>query len=281
MKFSLVLCTISREVEVKRLLESLLLQVYKDFELVIVDQNSDDRVVKILEQYKDRISINYIHSSVPGASRARNTGLRHATGDIIAFPDDDCWYPGDLLERVCNFFKKNPHWDGLTGCAIDADGKMSTNNWDEASGSITYFNIWNRSVAFTIFLRDKVTQRNIDFDEDIGGGAVTKWEAGEESDYLIRILKEGFSIFYNTDIKVYHPSPLYDFGKKAFERGYRYGLGTGYVFRKNKLPFFFSYYRIVVRPFGGIILSCCTFRFDKAQYYWHVLKGRVIGWVGL
>ena len=40
--------------------------------------------------------------SARGLSRARNAGLRMIAGDIVSFPDDDCWYPPDLLQRVAD-----------------------------------------------------------------------------------------------------------------------------------------------------------------------------------
>ena len=57
-----------------------------------------------------------------GLSRARNVGLKAVTGEIIAFPDDDCWYPDGLLQKVVAEFRDQTSLDGLTGRS--EDGKL-------------------------------------------------------------------------------------------------------------------------------------------------------------
>src|ERR1035437_10094479 len=99
MKFSLVLCTINRTREVAEFLASLNEEIYKDFELFIVDQNKDDRLQAIRAPYQLYINIKYFKSA-PGLSRARNTAIPLISGDILAFPDDDCIYPAILLKEV-------------------------------------------------------------------------------------------------------------------------------------------------------------------------------------
>jgi len=101
------------------------MQTYANFELIVVDQNDDDRLVPILKDYKEKFSILHLRSK-KGLSRARNVGLRYVSGDIVAFPDDDCWYPPDLLERVANFFEEHPGVDGLTGRSVDENGESSS-----------------------------------------------------------------------------------------------------------------------------------------------------------
>ena len=118
MRFSLIVPTISRTGELERFLASLELQRHKHFELIVVDQNPDDRLVSILSPYANRLSILHLRSEKKGASRARNIGLRHASGDVVAFPDDDCLYPPDVLSRVDHTFASRPEIDGLTGRLI-------------------------------------------------------------------------------------------------------------------------------------------------------------------
>lgn len=56
MKFGLVLCTVGRDKEVENFLESLKNQTYVNYELIIVDQNKDDRLEKIIEKYSALLS---------------------------------------------------------------------------------------------------------------------------------------------------------------------------------------------------------------------------------
>ena len=106
-KISLVLATKNRVKEVTNFVQSRAQQQSANFELIVVDQNKDDRVKANLIQPKFPFPILHLRSE-PGLSRARNVGIAFATGDIIAFPDDDCWYPADLLSRVVSEFQSHP-----------------------------------------------------------------------------------------------------------------------------------------------------------------------------
>src|SRR5215212_6065170 len=103
MRFSLILGTIERSDELNYILASLGTQTYQNFELIVVDQNPDERLAPILGPYKDKFPIVHLRSG-KGLSRAKNLGLSHVSGDIVGFPDDNCQYPSDLLEKVAQFF---------------------------------------------------------------------------------------------------------------------------------------------------------------------------------
>jgi glycosyltransferase involved in cell wall biosynthesis len=104
-RFSLIV----RTSELRCLLESLTQQGFVDYEVILVDQNDDDRVQELMDEFLDRVPLKRT-SSPKGASRARNVGLSLASGDIIAFPDDDCWYPRDLLKNVDWWFQTHPKY---------------------------------------------------------------------------------------------------------------------------------------------------------------------------
>lgn len=75
MKFSLITATYGRTAEVRMLLESLTRQTYKDFELILVDQNPHFELRDLTEEYASRIDIRYVRSEVKGLSYNRNIGL--------------------------------------------------------------------------------------------------------------------------------------------------------------------------------------------------------------
>jgi glycosyltransferase involved in cell wall biosynthesis len=87
-------------------LDSVLGQTYKNLELIVVDDGSTDDTQQVLARYEGRLTAPRTHHGGPSA--ARNTGIRAARGDYIAFLDsDDLWLPRKLELQV-RFFEKNP-----------------------------------------------------------------------------------------------------------------------------------------------------------------------------
>jgi glycosyltransferase involved in cell wall biosynthesis len=79
---------------------SLLEQTYQNFEILLIDDASPDRSIEICQQFSDS-RIKIIHQQNRGLAGARNTGIRHAEGDYIAFLDgDDLWLPEKLTKHI-------------------------------------------------------------------------------------------------------------------------------------------------------------------------------------
>ena len=89
---SLITATYGRTEEVRTLLGSLARQSYKDFEFILVDQNPHFILREMVAEYASRLTIQYIRSEAKGLSLNRNIGLDYSRGEIVAFPDDDCFY---------------------------------------------------------------------------------------------------------------------------------------------------------------------------------------------
>lgn len=87
--------------------ESVLQQTYKEFELLIIDDGSPDKSVEICQQFTDS-RIKIIRQENRGLAGARNTGIRHAQGEYLAFLDsDDLWLP-EKLEKHIEHLKNSP-----------------------------------------------------------------------------------------------------------------------------------------------------------------------------
>ncbi|WP_424095697.1 glycosyltransferase family 2 protein [Moorena producens] len=87
--------------------KSVINQTYQNFEVLIIDDDSPDKSVNICRKFSDN-RINIIHQTNRGLAGARNTGIRHAKGDYLAFLDgDDLWLP-HKLERHMEHLEKFP-----------------------------------------------------------------------------------------------------------------------------------------------------------------------------
>jgi glycosyltransferase involved in cell wall biosynthesis len=102
---SVIIPTYNRAWIVKEAVDSVLDQDFGDFELIVVDDGSDDNTREILSAYANAITV--LHQPNRGVSAARNRGIAEASGQLIAFLDsDDLWLPGKLNTQV-NFFEEN------------------------------------------------------------------------------------------------------------------------------------------------------------------------------
>jgi glycosyltransferase involved in cell wall biosynthesis len=102
----------------KRLINRLLDQSLrsKNYEILIIDDGSSDQTSeKIKEVIKDKPNIKYFKRCHSGPSGARNFGIEQATGEIIAFTDDDCLPERNWLEVMESEFAREPKVAGLEG----------------------------------------------------------------------------------------------------------------------------------------------------------------------
>lgn len=167
--FSLIVASLGRSLEIKPLLDSLSQQSYLPLELIIVDQNLDNRLEPVLISYRNRIQIIHLQSE-PGISKARNAGIKQARGNVVGFPDDDCCYSSNVLAKVAGLFFDHPDIDGFTGQVIDEKGNNLA-RFARRGGYLTKYNTWERTSSVNMFIKTAVIQEIGGFDENMGLGA--------------------------------------------------------------------------------------------------------------
>lgn len=258
MTFDLVVATVGRVDELRRLLASLERQTELGFRVVVVDQNDDERVKGVLDRHVD-LNIERLRSPL-GLSHARNQALPRLEADVVAFPDDDCVYPEDLLERVAARFLRERGLDGLTG---------REPSWTSTQAVLTRDNLWNRAISFTIFLRRSLVEQVGRFDESLGLPS----SSGEETDYLIRAIDSGARIEYDPTFVVEHPEKDLD----LVAIGARDGASLGYILRKHRYPPS-TVARMLGRPVGGAVLAALRNDRRRARFHIATLHGRLAGY---
>ncbi len=231
---SLILATVGRTDELARLFDSLAAQTFVHFEVVVVDQNGDDRLLPHLERARYLgITVRHLKQSPPNLAAARNTGIEAARGKWIGFPDDDCWYAPRLLERVVARFSRSDKPSGVLVRWVEQDEQPET------PGELS----WERSRAFrdipvssiTLFCRRDLFKKIGGFDGRLGVG---QWfGAGEETDLALRALKAGARIAYDPLGEVHHAvnaeKPQAD--AKTLTAVRHRARGTGALYAKHRL----------------------------------------------
>ena len=279
MKISLIMATLGRIDEIKIFLDSLIIQDYKNFELIIVDQNEENILEEIVSSYKEKIYINHIRIDKKGLSVARNVGMKYATGEIIAFPDDDCAYSKGILTFVSKFFNTNDNFDFVTFKLRDIEKGVDSNlRWYNHNVEITYKNIFRTVISPSIFIkfRDK---SDVFFDENLGVGR--KFGSGEESDMVLELLYRGYRGIFLTDFVIHHPDK-----NESIEKICLYGLGYGAILKKhvklrNGKGFILNYLikDSIFKPIIGIIINVFKFDYCKIDFYKKRMISRIKGYL--
>jgi glycosyltransferase involved in cell wall biosynthesis len=243
-RFSLIVATFGRTEELSILLQSLAGQELRDFELIIVDQNPDGRLASLLRDWTSRIaersgakegSPQMLHLRCPpGVSRARNLGLANSTGEILAFPDDDCWYYPDTLQNVDSWFGQNQDYGILSLGCRDEHGLKSGNHWFQIECDLRWINIFRTSGTCCFFVRRPTKEMPLSFVESLGPGAGTDFGCGEDTDFLLSLMSYGVRGRFYSRYHVGHPRKE---GFVDIPRAEKYGAGFGRVLSKHSNPF--------------------------------------------
>lgn len=273
MLVSLIMPTLNRFDDIYIFMNSLLEQTYKNFELIVVDQNDNDKVKEIVDKYVDRLDIKYIKSNKKGLSYNRNIGIAAAQGKILAFPDDDCAYKPDTIEKAINFFEKNKEYKIYSCKTMDFNEVDTFKRMYNGTCDINSLNVMDTitSITFFVLFEDK---DYLMFDERLGVGG--DFGAGEEVDYILELLSRGYKGRYFGDDIIYHPAKKHSKSKEKYQRDFNYGRGFGalckkeIVYRKNKKFIKIMAYKII-RNIGGIVLN------KDRDYHTATIKGRING----
>lgn len=129
MRFSVVIPLYNKEECIKKTLDSVLAQTINDFEIVVVDDGSNDNSAYIVQNFNNE-KIRLIKQKNQGVSAARNTGISESQGQVVAFLDaDDYWFP-DFLATVERLFDEFP--EASVACPnyqVAYDGRMVDPKW--------------------------------------------------------------------------------------------------------------------------------------------------------
>ena len=110
-KVSIILPNYNSSKTIKKTISSIVNQTYKNWDLIIVDDNSDELTKKILSKYKNKkkIKIHFLHKN-KGAAYCRNLAIKKSRSDYIAFIDSDDLWKQNKLKIQMNFMKKNNYF---------------------------------------------------------------------------------------------------------------------------------------------------------------------------
>lgn len=108
MKYSIIIPVYNRPDEIRELLESLVKQTCKNFEVVIVEDGSTVKCDSVVDCFREQLEVIYIYKENEGRSIARNVGIEASGGEWLVFFDSDCVIPERYFEVLTQALEKNP-----------------------------------------------------------------------------------------------------------------------------------------------------------------------------
>jgi glycogen synthase len=285
---TVVIATAGRRQSLPKCIESLRRQTYRPVELVVVVGPSKDGSRAYASSLSDA-KVTYVDRL--NASLARNVGMRLASGDVIAFIDDDAIATPTWLEELVRIFEtEGPTCGGVAGVVVDENGQgrpvQAMNNTINDIGEPIQCRLapsgFNdpRSTEFTYFMgANMAVRREAVF--AVGGFDETYVYPYEDADLSIAIIKAGYRLFHHPRALVHHLPALSHNRRSEFDPNY-------YAIARNQLYFAMKFstrtnwecFRAVMgvqlawyQRFLRMIKHQQITRRDAARFTWNSIKG--------
>lgn len=273
-RISLVMGSIARLERLKRFAQSLPADGTVGVELIVVEQVAPEEARTALSESR---VVAVVVESERGLSRARNRGLEEARGDLVGFPDDDCWYEPETLAKIRERFDGDPELGVLVGRQLTAAGG-SVLRTPSSERLVDRSTVWRVAMSSAVFFRRDVIDRVGWFDPQLGVGSGTRLGAGEETDLVLRAMAAGAKVLYTPDLVVRHPEASETDGRQSPAVGTSYGQGMGYVLATRGYGPATALWH-VLRPVVGSVVAVIRGDRPLAAFRWAVAGGRLRGYV--
>lgn len=203
-KYSVIIPVYNRPEEIKELLESLTLQTYKNFEVLIIEDGSKQKCEDIVSSFKNKLDVQYFYKENSGQGFSRNFGFEKARGDYFVIFDSDCLIPPHYFQAV-EARLNSDYLDAYGG--PDTSHPSFTTVQKAISYSMTSFYATggirgnkNRVGVFHPRSFNMGISRAVY--EKVGGFIITRM--GEDIEYSIRVIANGFKSGLISDAYVCH-----------------------------------------------------------------------------
>lgn len=228
-----MICTRNRGASIVAALESLLANTHPDFELIVVDQSTNDETAEAVRPFLGDARLRYLRSETSGLGRARNVGIAQARGEVIIMTDDDCEVESNWLEAIAAAFARHPK-AAVVYCNVvpgpyDPEKGFIPAYAAPESRLMTSMRDWcaPHGIGAGMAVRRNVMEEIGGFDETFGAGGA--FFSFEDSDVALRVLARGYHVYHTHETTVTH------FGFRTWEEGRTlsqrdcFGIGAGYA----------------------------------------------------
>jgi glycosyltransferase involved in cell wall biosynthesis len=234
MRVTLVICTRNRAARLRETLDILAKGdlAAEGADLVLVDSASSDETPDVIANFAKRapFSVTPCRADRPGLSRARNEGIRHVQGDLVAFSDDDCLVDPDYFRALKSSFdpREAQYGGGETYLASKRKGGPSPNVSNRTIIQPTVLLPPGAIHGANMFALRSVFAKVGGFNEDMGAGTPFPCE---DIEFATRCSVAGFTGVFLPNVRVCHVHGRPDGSEEAKDnlRGYDHGRGAYYA----------------------------------------------------
>ncbi len=254
-KLSVIIPTHNRMVLLEQLLNSLEVQTYSDFEVVVAVDESTDGTLTMLEAIKRRsqMKLEFLVLQQGGQAKARNAAIEVATGEILVFADDDLTFAPDVLARHAAFHQVFKNSIAI-GAVQYPSGKTDFPNNPS----------WLNFTGMNTSLPRQAAIEQAGFDQTFLG------YGGEDLEFALRLEQAGLKIRRLPDTLAIHAGEQIRNPEKAYSAGYQAVKitkkhGNVVAMQLGVHPSLLLAKRLLLNPIGDVVLkSLSDYAFERA-----------------
>ena len=202
-KISIITPTYNRSKFIRRTIKSVIDQTYTDWEFLIIDDSSTDNTVELVNEFvkqDPRIKLFKTPQNSGGPALPKNIGIENATGEYVAFlDDDDEWLPEKLSKQLELFESSNNSKLGLVSCFInirDNNGKLISKHKKNYRGDVI------KNLARDCFvMTSSCVMTKLDILKKVGLFD-TRFKISDDWDMWLKISKEGYQFDFTPEYLV-------------------------------------------------------------------------------
>ena len=242
-RVSVIVCTHNRRQYLPQNLEHLSRQSARPehYEVLIIDNNSTDDTHEISKKFiaeNPQVQALYFNEKNQGHTYARNRGIQEASGELLAFIDDDAFVAEDYIQNMVAFFDNNATVMAIGGKIIPRY-EGSTPSWMskyllplvsalDMGDRPTPFSGTKFPIGANMAYRKEAFDRYGTFDVALGRRG-SGLEGGDEKEMIYRLKKDNQKIYYVPNVEVAHIIP-----EKRLQMDYIKGLAVGVAKSEQK-----------------------------------------------
>tara|TARA_Y100000310_G_C20588080_1_gene766512 strand:+ start:125 stop:973 length:849 start_codon:yes stop_codon:yes gene_type:complete len=251
-KISVIIPSYNEEDNIEKCLKTILNQTYENYEVIVIDDSSTDKTVKIIESFK---KVKLLKQNHLGPGIARNLGAKSSEGEILIFVDADMEFPRDYLQKLVE-----PILEGVTWGTIHSKEEIANKNnlWARCWGPVVPLDKDGKGLIFRAITKKKFLEYGM-FDPKEG-------YADDQS-----IMKKSGVKSYPSKAWCYHNNP--DSLKEVFLQG-RW-IGRSYRFKLLDFPILNLFAAIMIYllfyPLMFFKAAKCAVREKKIVYFFYYL----------